>query len=119
MNHSVLAGCKLHECADRNNSYNRTYENVADFGVVSYRQNYRLCSFRVLDRTYGRNITSARIVVVELDFSASLLHNLFDYAALLADNVADFVGVDLKADNLGCVYGELGRNLGNTFEHFG
>ena len=78
-----------------------------------------LCLFRIFHGAHTWYIAAAAVVAVEFDFRAGFFHNLLDYAALLADNVADFVGVDFKADNLGSVNGKLGRNLGNNLEHFG
>ena len=118
MNHTVFSGSEFAECADlRKYSYNRRNKHIADFGVSRYRHNHRFGFFRHREVfAVGRyaNLT----VIVDVDLNARLVDNLVNSLSAAADDVFDFIGVDIERNNLGSVLGKIRVRSGNTLEHF-
>ena len=100
MNEPVLSRCEFAESADlRKNSHDFRYEHIANLGVLRYRKNYRFRALCLSSVAYASYIYSS--VVLNIDFNARFLYNLIDYFALLAYDIADLFGVDVKRDYSG------------------
>ena len=115
MNHSVFAGSKFHKCAEVQNSHNFSCEFIAHFGVFGNGKHQFLCLFRHLLVGCGNK---HRAVVGDVDFDACFVDNLVDNLSAAADNLTDFVGVDVEGNNLWCVLGKFRTRCGKNLQHF-
>ena len=116
MDHAVFAGCELDERAHRGqNAHDAADEQIAHFGIADDGLNDRLCTLRRLGIAVGRD--AHRTVVLDIDLGARLCNDGVDDLALLADDVADLLRVDLEGDDTGRVLGEFGRDFGHALQH--
>ena len=115
MNHTVLARSDVDKCAELQNSDDGTFENVADFGVFRDSENDGLCAFGAFDFLAGDKYHT---VVADIDFDACFFDNLVDDLSAAADDVFNFIGVDVESDDFRRVFGKFLSRLGNAFRHF-
>ena len=57
-------------------------------------------------------------LIVNINLGAGFFHNLFDNFAAAANNLTDFVGMNLHRNNPGSVGGNVRSGFGNAIQHF-
>lgn len=98
VDHALLAGSNFDECAEAHQAGNDALVDSADLGIVgnSLDDGYR--SLCVVDIGGGNKDVA---VLLNVDLAVALGADLLDDLALLADDVADLLGVDLGGEHLG------------------
>ena len=114
VDHAVLAGSELHECADGQDADDLAVIQLADLGNEADVVDHLLG--HIAGGCVGRSNVD-RAVVVNVDLRAGLSNNLLDHGAALADDLADLVHVDLHGEHLGCELGDMVARLCDAGDH--
>ena len=116
VNHPFLAGSVLDERTDRNDPGDRRVVGLADHRLEHDRLDDRL---RTVDALLLDGGDIDRTVVLDIDLGAGIGDDLLDHLSAAADDLADLVGVDLQADHLGSVLGDVRARRGDRLQdHF-
>ena len=101
MDHSLLAGCKLEECAELLDADNGSVEDLAFFEIRHDHLDHAL-RFRHTLRIVSADGDTA--VVLDIDLYAGALDDLIDGLASLADHITDLLGINGHELDLRCIF---------------
>src|SRR5450631_539187 len=112
---TVAARQDGHECTEIHQARDLAFVYAAhlDIGRDELYATLRLAAGRTLHRRDFH-----RAVVFDVDGSARLFGDLTDHGAALADDVADFLRIDLQGDDGGRPLGHVFAGLGQYLVHF-
>ena len=111
---TLFAGSDLNECAEVHQAGNNTLVDSADLGIVRDGLNHIESALRIVNVDSGDEDGS---VLFNVDLAVALCADLLDNLALLADDIADLLGVNLGGEHLGSILGELFSGLGDNGQH--
>ena len=114
MNKSLFAGGYFNKRAEVHKAGNNALVDSADLGVIGYCLNHVESALSVVNVDSGDEYGS---VLLNVDLAVALCADLLDNLALLADDIADLLGVDLGGEHLGSILGELFSGLGDNGQH--
>lgn len=105
---TLFAGSDLNECAEVHQAGNNTLVDSADLGIVRDGLNHIESTLRIVNVDSGDEDGS---VLFNVDLAVALCADLLDNLALLTDDIADLLGVNLGGEHLGSILGELFSGL--------
>ena len=114
MDHAFHTGDDFDEHAEAHQAGDNALINCADFGAVCDGVDNKDRFLRIVEIQRGNEHLT---VFVDVNLAVAFCANLLNDFALLADNVADLVGVNLGGEHLGRPLGKLFARLGNDRQH--